>query len=273
MTDRARALGLFAFVLALILPGPARAQGRAGDAVPSAVVAGTVELVEGYVRFFDRSLRARAPGLGEPILEGEAVVTGADGEVHLRMQDGGLIAVRPGTYLRIAGFRAEGEESDRLAIRLLEGSFRSVTGWIGKFARGNYRVQTPNAVIGVRGTDHEPFYIPETSTLGEPGTYDKVNAGSTYVETEVGRVGVDPGRAAFAALRPAEPPRLLDRIPAHFRPTKNEARIARGYEGMQEQLDRMREDRRNEMRGQGRTPDSMRDGQRRGGGGARRGGH
>jgi hypothetical protein len=271
--ERTRPLGLFAFVLALILLGPARAQGPAGDGAPSVVVAGKVELVEGYVRFFDGGMRARAPRIGEPILEGEAIVAGADGEVHLRMQDGGLIAVRPGTYLRIASFRAEGEESDHIAIRLLEGSFRSITGWVAKFARKNYTVRTLNVAIGVRGTDHEPFYIPETSTLGEPGTYDKVNAGSTYVETEAGRVDVDPGRAAFAPLRPAEPPRLLDRIPAHFRPTKNEERIARGYKEMQERLDRMREERRNEMGGQRRTLEPMRDEQRRGGGGARRGGH
>src|SRR6267143_7196518 len=241
----AKAVG--AFHLGLLLAGlaflsPAFAQTAGGQATP--VLAGRVELVEGDVRFFDRGMTVRRPFTEDSIFEGESIATGANGEVHLRMEDGGFIAVRPGTKMRIARFRAQGDESDVMNIGLLEGSFRSITGWIARFGRNNYQVRTPTTTIGVRGTDHEPFHIPAGSRLGEPGSYDKVNQGGTYLQTAQGRVDVAPGRAGFAGLRRAERPRVLASIPAHFRPTRHEERVTRRYQEIQQRLPELRENRR-----------------------------
>ena len=241
----AKAVG--AFHLGLLLAGfaflsPAFAQTAGGQGTP--VLAGKVELVEGDVRFFDRAMIVRRPVTEDPIFEGESIATGANGEVHLRMEDGGFIAVRPGTRMRIARFRAQGDESDVMTIGLLEGTLRSITGWIAKYGRGNYQVRTPTVTIGVRGTDHEPFHIPAGSSAGEPGTYDKVNQGGTYLRTAQGRVDVAPGRAGFAGLRRAERPRVLASIPAHFRPTRYEERITRRYQEIQQRLPELRENRR-----------------------------
>jgi hypothetical protein len=241
----AKAVG--AFHLGLLLAGfaflsPGFAQTAGGQATP--VLAGKVELVEGDVRFFDRDMTMRRPFTEDSIFEGESIATGSNGEVHLRMEDGGFIAVRPGTRMRIAKFRAQGDESDAMTIGLLEGSFRSITGWIARFGRNNYQVRTPTVTIGVRGTDHEPFHIPAGSPLGEPGTYDKVNQGGTYLQTAQGRVDVAPGRAGFAGLRRAERPRVLASIPAHFRPTRHEERVTRRYQEIQQRLPELRENRR-----------------------------
>ena len=221
---------------------PALAQ--TADAQATLVLAGKVELVEGDVRFFDRAMTMRRPVTEDSIFEGESIATGANGEVHLRMEDGGFIAVRPRTKMRVAKFRAQGDEADALNIGLLEGSFRSITGWIAKFGRNNYQVRTPTVTIGVRGTDHEPFHIPAGSPLGEPGTYDKVNQGGTYLQTAQGRVDVAPGRAGFAGLRRTDRPRVLESIPAHFRPTRHEERVTRRYQEIQQRLPELRENRR-----------------------------
>ena len=241
----ARAVG--AFHLGLLFAGlafPSLAFAQTADGQATAVLAGKVELVEGDVRFFDRAMTVRRPVTEDSIFEGESIATGSNGEVHLRMEDGGFIAVRPGTRMRIAKFRAQGDESDAVTIGLLEGSFRSITGWIARFGRNNYQVRTPTVTIGVRGTDHEPFHIPAGSSLGEPGTYDKVNQGGTYLRTAQGRVDVAPGRAGFAGLRRAERPRVLASIPAHFRPTRHEERITRRYQEIQQRLPELRENRR-----------------------------
>ena len=86
--------------------------------------------------------------------------------------------------------------------------------------------------------------FPRASRLGEPGTYDKVNQGGTYLQTAQGRVDVAPGRAGFAGLRRAERPRVLASIPAHFRPTRHEERITRRYQEIQQRLPELRENRR-----------------------------
>ena len=241
----AKAVGAFHFgvlLAGLAFLSPGFAQTAGGQAAP--VLAGKVELVEGDVRFFDRATTMRRPVTEDSLFEGESIATGSNGEVHLRMEDGGFIAVRPGTRMRIAKFRAQGDESDAVTIGLLEGSFRSITGWIARFGRNNYQVRTPTVTIGVRGTDHEPFHIPAGSRLGEPGTYDKVNQGGTYLQTAQGRVDVAPGRAGFAGPRRADRPRVLASIPAHFRPTRHEERITRRYQEIQQRLPELRENRR-----------------------------
>lgn len=47
---------------------------------------------------------------------------------------------------------AEGSDSSRAFFRLVKGGFRSVSGLIGKVNQDDYRVSTPVATIGIRGT-------------------------------------------------------------------------------------------------------------------------
>ena len=207
-------------------------------------VAGRVELVEGDVRVLDVNRNARRPKAGDEIHAGDSIVTGADGEVHLDMEDGGYMGVRPNTNLRFAEFRADGGDGDRSILDLVEGSFRAVTGWIGKLGPKSYAVRTPTVTIGVRGTEHEPMVIPEGSRVGEPGTYERVHIGETFMQTPQGAVTVRPNQAGFAPHRGAIRPRLLERVPAFFRPTRNEARFERLHERLQAKLQQRRELRR-----------------------------
>jgi hypothetical protein len=202
--------------------------------------AGTVSLVEGDVRFLDASQQVRRPNLGDPVYEGDDIVTGSDGEVHLDMQDGGYIGVRPGTKMRIVNFKAEGGADDGFLFSLLEGSFRAVTGWITRSSGRRAEVQTPTVTIGIRGTDYEPLVIPEGSKAGEPGTYNRVNIGETEMRTAQGSVIVRPNQAGFVPRRGALQPRLLARVPAFFKPTKNEKR----FEGLHERIHKNLEERR-----------------------------
>jgi len=203
--------------------------------------AGTVTLVEGDVRLLDAKRQERRPKVGDPIYEGEGVVTGADGEVHFDMQDGGYIGVRPGTKLNIVNFKAEGGADDSFLLNLLEGSFRAVTGWITGSSGRRAEVQTLTATIGIRGTDYEPLVVPEGSKTGEPGTYNRVNIGETEMRTAQGSVTVKPNQAGFVPRRGAAKPRVLDRVPAFFRPTKNEKRFEGLHQRIHQNLEQKRQ--------------------------------
>jgi len=227
----------FAAVLMLV------AQLACAQEAPERVAAGTVSLVEGDVRFLDARLQARRPKQGDAIYEGEGVVTGADGEVHLDMQDGGYIGVRPGTRLNIVNFKAEGGQDDSSVLSLLEGSFRAVTGWITRSSGRRAEVQTPTVTIGIRGTDYEPLVIPEGSKAGEAGTYNRVNIGETEMRTAQGSVLVKPNQAGFVPQRGALAPRLLDRMPAVFKPTRNEKRFDGLHARIHQNLEQRREQR------------------------------
>ena len=228
-----------AFAAALLLV----AQLACAQDAPERVAAGTVSLVEGDVRFLDARLQGRRPKQGDAIYEGEGVVTGADGEVHLDMQDGGYIGVRPGTRLNIVNFKAEGGQDDSFVLSLLEGSFRAVTGWITRSSGRRAEVQTPTVTIGIRGTDYEPLVIPEGSKAGEAGTYNRVNIGETEMRTAQGSVVVRPNQAGFVPHRGALAPRLLDRMPAVFKPTRNEKRFEGLHLRIHQNLEQRRQQR------------------------------
>ena len=211
--------------------------------------AGTVTLVEGTAKVMHPDISPQPITVGDTVAEGDQLVTGADGEIHLNMRDGGFIAVRPGTRFQIVAYTADGGSDDRGIFNLLVGGFRSISGWIGKFNRPSYVVRTPSATIGIRGTDHEPHYIPEGSSEGDPGTYDRVYAGESVIETAAGRTSVTPGKSGFASALSHAPPILLPHVPAFFRPGRHEAQINKMHAQIQRQLDRQRDERQRAISG------------------------
>lgn len=211
---------------AIALCGPALAQTQSGAAAaPAPRDAGRVELVDGDATIESRG-RSRLPRPGEPVYEGDTVTTFAKAELQLHMADGASLLLRENSKITVTTYVADGGASDASLIDLVQGAFRAVTGWIGRFNRDNYQVRTPVATIGVRGTDHEPTYLPPGDPRGEPGAYDKVYEGQSFLRTQDGRViDVPANRVAFHGRGPGAAPRLLDRAPAFFRPGRNETRF------------------------------------------------
>lgn len=218
---------------------------------PAQHPAGRVELVEGDVTVYSRAKMPRRVAVGDRVHEGEGIVTGPDGELHLAMEDAGFIAVRPNTKMSITAYRSEGDEQDKSSFNLLQGTFRSITGWIGKFNPRSYQVRTPTSTIGVRGTDHEPLVIPQGATDGEPGSYDKVNAGATTLKTQHGSIEVRPNQAGFVPLSGRRPqPRVLSQVPAVFKATRHEPAIAVRHAAVSKVIDHRRDERRKAVKEQ-----------------------
>ena len=184
-----------------------------------------IELVEGRASVIDAKGQARAARVGDKVLEGETLQTGSDGEIHARTDDHGLIALRPNAQVKIESYRAEGDDQDSSVLSLIGGTLRSITGWIGKYRPAGYKIKTTTATVGIRGTDHEPLVIAPGDKSGAPGTYDKVNAGSTFIQNAAGRIDITAGHAGFAPHDGKAAPRALDRVPEAYRATRNEERI------------------------------------------------
>lgn len=191
-------------------------------ALQNSHAAGRINFVAGNVSVTTLDGQLRIPGKGDRIETGDAIHTGRDGEVHVHMDDNGLIALRANTFLRIEAYQADGGAQDSAVFRLLRGSLRSITGWIGKNNAQRYAVRTPTATIGIRGTDHETLVLEDGE---KAGTYEKVNSGETELATPLGKVSVASGQAAFAPKGTLLPPSRLAVIPAMFTPTDNESRI------------------------------------------------
>ncbi|HEX4329517.1 MAG TPA: FecR family protein [Burkholderiales bacterium] len=249
------------FWLFLLAPWCAGAQTGGPPPAASRSEAGKITLVTGAVSITAPDRSRRTPKLNDTLYEGDTVITGADGELQAEMLDSGVIAVRSNTQMGITKYAAQGDANDTSIFSLVKGSFRSITGWIGKNNPSRYAINTPTATIGVRGTDHEPTVIPEGSKDGEPGTYDKVSAGGSFIQGKAGRVDVTPGRAGFFSVRGNERPRLLDRVPTFFRPSRNEARLEGLHDRLRPQLEQRRTQRQafvRTQRAQGLSPNGQR---------------
>ncbi len=210
----------------------------------SAALFGTVDALSGSANVEDQSGISAAVTVGLNIYEGQTITSGPEGEVQLVTEDGGIIAVRPNTVFRVDEYKAEGDSSDRIFMSLLKGAVRSITGWVGKYNHAAYRITTPTATIGIRGTDHETTVI-DGGDGDEPGTYDHVNEGATELKTPQGSAEVTPGKFAFAPKGRAVAPVFLAQRPRFLamRSLKIEGRIQSRKEYMRTRLEQMREER------------------------------
>lgn len=181
---------------------------------------GKFQFVSGDVRVQTKTGDILTVKKGSEVNEGDVIFSGSPALAQLKMDDGGTLVVRPNTRLTIATYRFNGTEdgTERATYRLDRGSVRAITGQIGKTNKQNYLIQTPTASIGVRGTDHEPAFIPkdEDGYLGaKPGTYDKVNTGETYIETKGGLVVIKPNLVGYAEDE-LSVPTILPTMPSFY---------------------------------------------------------
>lgn len=168
-----------------------------------AAVAGHVQFVNGEVQITNPAGQTRMAQKGDAINEGDTLTSAQKASAQIKMQDGGFVAVRPDTQLKFDQFVFAGKEdgSEKSFFSLFKGGFRAVTGLIGRINKQNYRVTTPAATIGIRGTDHETFLITPGSPLAQiapSGAYNKVNTGETSMTTDKGTIFVQPNQMGFA---------------------------------------------------------------------------
>ncbi len=182
--------------------------------------------------------------VGDTVNEGDTLVTGDKGELHLTMADSGFIALRPNTRMQIATYKADGGADDHGVFNLVSGGMRSITGWIGKFNQKSYQVRTPTATVGIRGTDHETRYLPPGSAEGPPGTYDKVFYGETTIVTGAGEAEVSPEKAGFSSSDPGQQPEVLAKVPTFFKPGPHEDLINAKHAEIQKIIEQRRDERR-----------------------------
>ena len=183
-------------------------------------IAGRIQFVAGDVRIIGLDGKERAAIKGAEVQELESLITGNLAQAQLRMVDGALLALRPDTQIKLEAYEFhENGTQEKAWLSLLKGGLRSLTGLIGKRNKENYAIRTPNAVIGIRGTDHEPVVILPGTVIAQnnlPGTYDKVNVGMTSLTTQAGTTLIGRNQIGFAGAA-NQPPSLLPQLPSFYK--------------------------------------------------------
>lgn len=151
--------------------------------------AGLVQFAAGEVQL-RRGADTSAATQGALVESGDVIVTGAAGRAQIRFSDGGLVALYPNSQFTITRYADTGNPAqESFAVSLLQGGLRAVTGLIGKRNAQNYKVTTPTAVVGIRGSAFLVTFDVQGDLLVS-GEQDEIE-----VCTEAGCVGVKAGES------------------------------------------------------------------------------
>ncbi len=174
--------------------------------------AGTVVFVSGEATL-DRGAVTLPIEKDLAVESGDLLATGYDGRVQVRMADGQWISLFPNTRFRIDDFQLTGTEGTggptvRSAARslysLLRGGFRTITNSAGRLAPAHYRVRTPVATLGIRGTIY--------ATVLDNGLYIGTDQGAVSAANEAGTSVVKQGQYAYIKDS-TTPAQFLDSMP------------------------------------------------------------
>jgi len=143
MTTLQRSLGVLAVVIGFATPVFAQQEGSP---------AGRIKTVSGAA-FIVRNNAAIPAQLGQLVYEADALRTGADGKIGVTLKDDTRLALGPGSEVRLERFAyAPGTANLGLVLKFVRGVTAYVSGRLAKLAPDSIRLETPSAIVGVRGT-------------------------------------------------------------------------------------------------------------------------
>jgi hypothetical protein len=170
---------LFAFV-ALLFAEFALAQG-------SAVVATLV----GRAQVQTGNATPRLLRLGDQVLQGDTLSTGANSSLVLKFDDGEVAALSQNSRMTITAYQFEPtSRTGNMLLSLVRGGMRAVTGLLGRNNPERVAYRAATATIGIRGTD---------VSIVTDGTDTEVHVtdGSVTVTVGTQTFTLNPGQTAY----------------------------------------------------------------------------
>lgn len=145
----------------------------------------------GYVTVSSPQMAPKNARGGTGVEVGQTITTGASGTAVLKFQDGQVVALQPDSVFRVNDFQfdAAAPEKGVSFLALLQGGLRAITGLIGDHNPRSWKVATPTATAGIRGTD---FML-----VIRQGLYAQVNTGAITLANDAGIAALTAGQAGF----------------------------------------------------------------------------
>ncbi len=155
----------------------------------SFAAAGRVQFAFGQVSVQDISGASNPATKGRELNAGDTIIT-EKGRVQLKFADGSLVSLQPQSTFKIDDYNYAGNDdgNERSFFSLFRGGLRTITGVIGHRNHGAYRVNTPVATIGIRGTEY-------LIKLADTGAVVTVGDGAIAVLNDAGEVTLVNGQS------------------------------------------------------------------------------
>jgi len=150
---------------------------------------GEVQYVRGILTSQADGERGKLVGKNDALFNGDVLNTGTRGFAVIKFVDGTKMTLRPNTKFKINNVSIEKENA---FFSLIRGGFRAITGAISKLSPRAFKVQTPVATIGIRGTEFD------ARLCDDDCEQENKSIKETSVETSpvIGRIAVLRGSAS-----------------------------------------------------------------------------
>jgi hypothetical protein len=133
-----------------------------------ATAAGRIKVVSGSA-FIVRGGTQQPAQAGQVVLQADTVRTGRDGRIGITLKDDTRISLGPASEVRLDRFAyAPSEGVFGLVLRVSRGVAAYVSGRLAKLAPDSIRLETPAAIVGVRGTTLAIRVLPESTFAEAP---------------------------------------------------------------------------------------------------------
>lgn len=145
----------------------------------------TVEFVWGMAYAISSAGEKRELQKGSPIEVGDTVLS-ETARLQLRFTDGGFVSLAPHSEFRVNAYSYSGKSdgTKRIAMELIKGGLRTVSGLIGKVIQSEYELKTTVATIGIRGTEYTVVYGESVSGTVSAGAIAVCNTGGCLDVTQ-----------------------------------------------------------------------------------------
>lgn len=166
-------------------------------------VVGDVSIVVGKAE-------AQRANKNDAIASGMVINTGDKSHAVLKFEDGQVVVMQANSSFHVREYRYESQqvEKSNIAFAMLKGGMRFITGLIGQHNKDAFKLATPNATIGIRGTE---FMV----AMGNSPMYSQVVTGSISMTNAAGTAVFTAGQAAVVTSATVLPAAIsVSAIPA-----------------------------------------------------------
>ncbi len=206
-------------------------------------VIGRIALLRGKGNAVGADSNSRPLSTGAAVYEQDQLQTGIKSFAVIAFNDKSRVTMSPGTAFKIEEHRYKPKVPDEnnAFFRFIRGGLRFVTGAIGKLNRSSFRVATPTATIGIRGTGFDlacedecvnrnaslnplrdtaiakflNYFLKPVYAVSGSGMYARVWDGTIEFQYQGGKLLLENGKAAFLKNGYSKPVIISD-FPVHL---------------------------------------------------------
>jgi hypothetical protein len=206
-------------------------------------VIGRIALLRGKASALDGGAKSRELSTGAAVYEQDELQTGIRSFAVVAFNDSSRVTMSPSTAFKVEehNYKPEVPDENNSFLRFIRGGLRLITGAIGKLNRPSYRVGTPTATIGIRGTGFDlacegdcgsntalfnpnrdslaarlmDYFLKPVFAQAGAGMYTQVWNGEIEIQYQGGKLLLQTGLTAY--VKDAfSPPVIVPAMPAHL---------------------------------------------------------